>query len=341
MENMIAKEKLVQDYLNQGDKKAAVELLFDLAVACAKEKNFEAAEAMRSRIFEVDPMALGEILRSGEILEEEKRQTIDRSHREIWAKLYDGLSVEEGNALYFASTKAAYEAGETIFEQGEWKPRLYFINRGRAKIVYFRDGKDFFLKDVEAGQFAGEDAFFSLAICTTTMIAQSSVEVRCLDANVLKVWKTACPALESKLQSFVSGAERISDLLKAREMDRRCLRRISLGGKATALLINSSGDSVGKPFKVDLCDISRGGVCFMVRIGKRETAGRLLGNRLCLNFHPQTESSQTTTQCGTIVGVQFHPFEDCTVNAKFDALLPEGLIEQLGKPAPPPQDLDF
>src|SRR5208283_3097270 len=136
---------LLQNYLDKGNKEAAIKLLFELAVDCAKEKNFEAAESMRSRIFEIDAMALNEIIRSGEIIEEEKSLTIDRGHREIWAKLYDSLSVEEANALYFACKKASYQAEEKIFQQDEWKPRLYFINSGRARIVYFQDGKEVFL----------------------------------------------------------------------------------------------------------------------------------------------------------------------------------------------------
>ena len=116
---------------------------------------------MRSRIFEIDDMALGEIIRSGEIIEEEKNQSIDGNHREIWAGLYDSLSTEEANALYFAFTKAVYESGETIFHLGDRKPRLYFFNSGRAKIVYYQEGREVLLKTVNPGEFAGEDTFFS------------------------------------------------------------------------------------------------------------------------------------------------------------------------------------
>ncbi|MGA3117536.1 MAG: cyclic nucleotide-binding domain-containing protein [Syntrophobacteraceae bacterium] len=342
MKNMIEKEELLQNYLDQGNKEAAIKLLFELAVDCAKEKNFEAAESMRSRIFEIDAMALNEIIRSGEIIEEEKSLTIDRGHREIWAKLYDSLSVEEANALYFACKKASYQAEEKIFQQDEWKPRLYFINSGRARIVYFQDGKEVFLKAVEAGELAGEDTFFSLSICTTIMIAQYRTEVSYLDSDILRVWKTGCPVLESKLRSFASSVKKIADLLKARKMDRRHLKRVHPGGKAIALLMNPSEQPVGKPFKVDLCDISRGGICFLVKITKRETGSLLLGKRLFISYlHPMMDSSRTIKQIGTIVAVGFHPFEDCTVNVKFDALLPRELIEQLEKLSPPSRDFDF
>jgi CRP-like cAMP-binding protein len=338
---MIEKEEVVQQYLDQGNKEAAIKLLFDLAVDRAKAKDFEAAEALRSRIFEIDSMALKEIIRSGEIIEEEKNLAIDRSHREIWAKLYDSLSVEEANVLYFACKKASYQAEEKIFQQDEWKPRLYFINSGRARIVYFLDGKEVFLKAVETGELAGEDTFFCLSLCTTTMIAQYKTEVSYLDSDILRQWSTSCPVLESKLQSFASSAEKIADLLKARKMDRRRLIRLNPGGKAIAFLMNTSGQPVGKPFKVELCDISRGGVSFFVRISKRETASMLLGKKLCISYlHPLVDSSYTIKQSGTILAVGFHPF-DCTVSVKFDALLPEAQIEQLENRCPPSRDSDY
>jgi CRP-like cAMP-binding protein len=342
MEKLSEIEKLVQNHLDRGDKEAAIKQLFEFIVVCARQKNFEAAEALRSRIFDIDAMALGEIIRSGEIIEEEKSQVIDRSHREIWSELYGNLSVEEANALYFGLTTITCQAGETIFEQGSWKPRLYFVNSGRAKIVFLQNGKEFYLKDVGAGQFAGEDTFFSLTVCTTTMIAQSRTDVSFLDSDIPNVWKTGCPALESKLRSFVSKGEKVSELLKAKEMDRRSSRRVNIVGKATALLTGPSETPEGKPFKVDLNDISRGGVCLMVRITRKETAGLLLGKRLCISIlGPQTDSSQTIAQCGTVVGIQFHPFEDCTVNVKFDSLLSEAEIRKLEKLSSPAQYFDF
>jgi len=342
MENMSEKEQLVENYLDQGNKETAIKLLFELVVDYAKGKNFEAAEAMRSRIFEIDAMALSEIIRSGEIIEEEKSRTINRGHREIWAKLYGSLSTEEANTLYFACKKATYQAEEKIFQQGEWKPRLYFINSGRARIVYFLDGKEVFLKAVETGELAGEDTFFSISVLTTTMIAQQRTEVSYLDSDILDVWRTASPVLESKLQSFASSAEKIEDLLKARKMDRRRLKRVNPGGKAIALLMSTSEQPVGKPFKTDLCDISRGGICLSVKITKRETGSLLLGKRLCISYvHPLMDSSHTIKQSGTVVAVCFHPFEDCTVSVKFDALVPEALIKQLEKLSLPSMDSDL
>ncbi len=338
---MIEKQKLVQDHVDRGNKRAAIELLFALVIECAEAGNFEEAEAMRSRIVALDPMAFGEIIRSGEILEREKNRHIDPGHRQLWAPLYDVLGLEEANALYFGSRKASYEAGETIFEQGDWKPRLYLIDSGRANIIYFQDGVALFLKSVEAGQFAGEDVFFPLAVCTTSMIARSRMEVRHLDADLLKGWRSLHPELESKLLAFVGNVESTSQLLKSREMDRRRMRRIFLGGKATASLLSMAGKPLGNPFRVDLCDISRGGVCFMMRISGRDAARQLLGNRLGISYFEPGDCSRNLEKSGMVVGVQFHPFDDCTVNLKFDELLPESVLKLLAQPPAPAPELDF
>lgn len=328
---MVDKEKLLQDHIGRGNIQAAIELLFKLAVDSAKAGDFESAQSMRSRIVALDPMAFREIIRLGEIIEEEKARKIEPTHRQTWIRLYEALSLEEANALYFESQKAIYEAGETAFKQGEWKPRLYLLDSGRASITYCRDGGEFLLKTIEAGQFAGEDVFFSSAVCTTSMIAQSRLEVRYLDAEVLKGWKCVHPALESKLFGFVSRVESTSELLKAREMDRRSMDRVNVGGKATVVLIGLADAPAVDSFVVDLCDISRGGVCFLGRFSK-SAAGWLLGNRLCIRCSDlKSGPLQNFEQFGTIVGVQFHSFDDCTINVKFDRLLSESQVELLGK----------
>jgi CRP-like cAMP-binding protein len=340
MGKAVEKERLVREYLDHGDKEAAIKLLFELVVLHAGAKDFEAAEAARARIFDIDSMALGEIVGAGDIIEEEKYRNIDKMHRDIWAKLYQDLSNVEANALYFALKKAVFQAGETIFRQGEFRPRLYFIESGRVKIVYFKDGNEILLKNVESGRLAGEDTFFLTTLCTTTMVALSRTELSYLDSDILRTWTSSAPLLESKLQSFASKTDKIPDLLKAKAADRRILKRILLTGKAAAHLMNQSGNQIGKPFKVNMCDISRGGAAFYVRIPKRETADLLLGKKIHIGFiPPQLGPSHMVEQDGTIVALRFNPFEDCTISVKFDSLLPEPLIGDLERTSTPPQAL--
>ncbi len=330
MENLAEKNRLVQTFLDQGNKSAAIKTLFELALQCARNNNFEEAEAIRARIYDIDSLAVSEIVRCGEIIEHEKEQAIDRRHRGIWARLYDGLSVEEANALYFSCTKATYRTGETIFEQGQWGPRLYFINSGRAGIAHFDGNGQTLLKTLERGDVAGRDAFFSFTICTTSLIARTDVELSYLDSEVLKTWKTTHPVLESKLESFTGEAENIGDVLKAMKVDRRGLKRIGLTAKASISLLGQSEKPTGTSFKVDACDLSRGGAFLMARMPNKAAAGRLLGKRVLITyFHPSKDSTKEVKINGTVVAVRLRPFGDCAVNVKFDSLWPEELINKI------------
>ena len=84
MNNLLRYEELVDQHVRHDNKEAAVELLFDLILRHAREKNFEKAEALRERLFEVDPMSLTEIIKSAEIIEEEKNESIDPDHLNVW-----------------------------------------------------------------------------------------------------------------------------------------------------------------------------------------------------------------------------------------------------------------
>jgi hypothetical protein len=331
MENMNQQEELIRKYLEQNNKEAAIKLILNLLAACAKERNFSAAEALRDRIIEIDPMALTEIIRSAEIIEEEKSGAIDKDHREIWTRLYKILAGEEVNAFYFSLKHRVYDRYETICSQGDWSKRLFFVNSGRLKIVYLMGGREVLLKTVEVGEIAGEDTFFSNTVCTTSIIALSRVELSYLEADVLKEWKEAYPVLESKLLDFASKSEKIKDLLKARELDRRSLKRVYVSGKGTVRLISAGGNPIGKPFRVDVSDISEGGMCFLVHLSKRETASLLLGQKVDVSYlHPKLDPNWTINQRGIIVGVRFHPFEDCAINVKFDDLISAKLVDELG-----------
>jgi len=84
-------EKLIEQYLMDNNTTAAVQLLVKLIEKSAKEKQFDQAESLRERLFEVDAMALNEIVKTGEIIEAEKNSAIDKNHLNTWADLYAKL----------------------------------------------------------------------------------------------------------------------------------------------------------------------------------------------------------------------------------------------------------
>lgn len=332
MDSVVEQEKLIQKYIDEDNREAAVKLLFKLVKACARAKDFRSAEALRERIFEVDSLALPEIIRSGEIIEQEKNQSIDKTHKEIWAELYQKLTVEEANALYFALDTVSCSQDQMVYTQGEHRPRLYFVNSGRLKVYYLKHGREVLLKVLGRGQIAGEDTFFCNSVCTTSMIALGTAEISYLDSKVLQQWKTEFPVLESKLGDFASKFKKITDLIQERELDRRSMKRVNVAGLGEAYLLDAAGVPIGKPFKVEVADVSRGGIAFYVRITKRETASLLLGQKINVKYlHPLVNASKAIDRSGTVVAVRFHPLEDCSVSVKFDSPIDEKLIDEFGR----------
>ncbi|MEN6439523.1 MAG: cyclic nucleotide-binding domain-containing protein [Syntrophobacter sp.] len=341
MKSRQQQEVLISQCLREDNKTEAVRLLLEVIASCAKERDFKAAEAFQQRIYEISPMALNEIIRAAEIIDEEKNRAIDKEHRRIWSELYDLLNADESNAFYYSLKHAKYGPDEVIFAQGSNNPRLFLLNRGRAKLVYSINNTEIFLKVLSPGEIAGEETFFSNTVFTTTFITHGDVELSYLDVEARRHWEKEYPVLESKLQEFASKSEKVWDMLQKRQLDRRTHKRLNVYGKGTAQLLTSSGDPLGKPFYMDVCDVSRGGICFFCRIGKREAAHHLLGRRFRINYAPpQMPSAKGISQVCVIVAIRFHHFADCSVHARFENLLDDGIMDDLNRLPPPAQFLD-
>ncbi len=330
MDDLSRQEKLVQQYIKDDNKESAVKLLFDLIVKYAKRKDFIKAEALREKFYEVDPMALTEIVRSGEIIEEEKSESIDQNYLDIWSGLFDLLGDEEGNAVYYAMKEVTYDAGQEIFKQGERNSNLYFINKGQVKLVYSQGGREILLKTLGSGDIVGEDTFFSDTVCTTSMVALSRTKLNYIEKDVLLKWKDKFPSLESRLREYCLKLSKVHDLLKKKNLDRRNQKRVKVSGKGIIQLLNASGNPLGRAFKGELSDISVGGLSFIIRITKKETASLLLGRRLNIKFVlPVKGGKQKINQDGTVIGVLSYPFDDYSIHIRFDDTLSGRLVGKI------------
>jgi CRP-like cAMP-binding protein len=323
-------EKLVEQHIQKGDTAAAVELLYKMIVYCARQKNFSKAEKLRDRLMEVDSMALDEIINSQEIIDEEKEQSLDPIHKEIWARLYETLSTEEKNAIYFSMQDTTYKINEPIFSQGDLNPTLYFINQGQVKIIYTDKNGDVLLNTLGPGQIAGQDNFFSNTVCTTSAVALTNVNLRSLEKKALLGMEGEFPNLKHKLHTYCDNFQNVAEMINKKKMDRRIQRRVKISGTGLFNLLNQAGEPIAKSFKGELSDISIGGLAFEIRISKEETARLLLGRKINAYFkfsktHPPIEIERN----GTIVGVYPYPFEDYSIHVKFDKIFDRTLIDTI------------
>ena len=322
MTNMNESEKKVEQLIAKGDSDAAVKLLYEMIIQNAREKKFPEAEKLRERLLEVDSMALNEIVSSAEIIEEEKTQALDSIHLEIWSKLYDTLSTEEKNTLFFAMKEITLDSNKPVYVQGKMNSNLYFINSGELKEIYKQKEGVVLLNSLGSRQIAGQDNFFSNSVCTTTLVTASRVKMNYLEKVALAGWEKEFPNLEHQLDTFCKGFPGPTELLKQKQMDRRVIKRVKISGIGQINILNKAGVPMAKSFRGELTDISVGGLSFEIRISKKETARLLLGRRINVKYtFSQSHPAINIDQYGIIVGVYAHPFEDYSVHVTFDKML--------------------
>ena len=330
MNDTSREEQLVEEYIQDGDLEAAVKLLYGLIVKLARQKQFSKAEALREKLLETDPMALSEIIKTAEIIEEEKIVSMDKTHRELWAKFYDTLTTEEASILYYAMKQSAYEPNQVVFQQGTLHSRLYFVDHGDLKLICRERDRETFLGKIGPGNIIGEDLFFSNSVCTLSLVTISTAKVHYLEKTCLSEWEKQHPGLVAKLQEFAKKLNQAQTFLKNYQFDRRHQQRYRVSGKCQIQIVNSSGEPVGRPFYGGLSDVSVGGLAFLARITKKETARMLLGRRLRIIFDLPVESLKEALELeATIVAVRDYAFEDCSIHVKFRRPLSQELLDRL------------
>jgi CRP-like cAMP-binding protein len=249
----------------------------------------------------------------------------------IWSEIYSTLTDEEANALYYAMRPATYDVEESIFVQGKHNSKLYFIRQGRVKLVWSPVGREVLLETLGPGKILGEDTFFGYTVCTTSVIALSRAELDYIEKDVLNKWRDEFPGLESRLRKYCLGLRKTEDLLKKKGLDRRGMRRVNLSGKARVQLLDASGGPLGTSFKVDLSNISIGGLAFIARISKWDTDRLLLGRNLNVQFFvTEGGTKEKIDQSGTIVGIRPLPFHDYCIHVRFDKMLSGKLAKAIG-----------
>ena len=317
MDDLAKLETQAEQYASDGDTQAAVQCFCDLVAHHAKAKNFPKAEAMRERLMAVDDMALTEIIKTAEIIEAEKSEAIDPDQIDAFKTLYDTLTEEETNALYFALQPLTLEAGEVLYRQGDTNTRLYFIQRGHLKLYFSREGKDNLITTLEQGDIAGQDSFFAATICTTSLAVQSLAELQVIDRDHAAKWKETLPSLEAKLQKFCDTQD-VGKLVTNKGLERRQDRRIKVEGLVVAQVMDTEQRFLGKPFRGDMGDISNTGLSFYIKATDK-SARMLLGRKLNVKSTLEVGGKkQRVERTGVTVAVTPLFFGDFAIHIKFD-----------------------
>lgn len=321
-DTLTLREEQIFQLVAKGNKDVAKKQLFDLVVACARKKDFFNAERLRERIYEIDPMALMEIIQSGDIIEEEKSGAISKDHLEIWTKLLTVLSTEEFNSLYHEMEERSYKPEETIVAQGAKNDELFFINHGSVRASYMGGDKELFLKNMGSGEIAGEN-FFNASVWTVSLTAQQQTSISVLKREKLVRLEQRIPGIESKLIDYYNRSSDIYAAMKKKGMDRRTHERFKVEGKIQLQIVDDK-DRILSSFRGELTDISQGGLSFFIRITKKENSRLLLGRSIKAGI--PVRGGQDMVLRGTVIGVQAFDLvlSDYSVHVKFKNELTRG-----------------
>ena len=333
-------EKLVDVYIEENNQEKAVKLLCELITVYALEKNFIKAEELRDKLYRVAPFALNEIIKAAEIIAEEKGKSMDPSHLELWADLYEPLTPDETIELYYSMNELILKPGQVVFKHGQHNSNLYFVQEGFLKLSYDPvDQEEIILKELSAGEIVNMTSFFSQTICTHTLVAATETKLTYLEKDIQTKWKAGFPGIEGKLNRFCHRkGTTLDDLVQKVELDLRTHTRVKATSTATVQLLDDSGQPLRKTFKVSLLDISAGGVGFTVELSRKEQADRLLDRFLILeNEFQASTGKQKIVQKGQIVAVNLLPFGKASVHVRFQTPIDEEVIEAIeGSTSPLP-----
>ncbi len=310
-------EQSVEEYIAHGDLEKAGGKLFSNAVNAARNKDFTTAELLRDKLLDVNPLALTEVIKLGEIIEEEKSSTINNHHLSVWSGLYEKMNTEEFNALYYVMRHESYSADETIVRAGENDASLYFVNSGSVTLSCQCGEKESFLKRLQPGEVIGVGPFFSVSVWTVSMTAQTASQIHVLSRRKFLELSKKHPKIGKKLEIFCNKYDTVPELLKMSGTDRRESARYSIAVKVNNILLDPYGNAGKRSFRGELIDISKGGLCFSIKISSKENARLLLGRQIVTEI---TLGDGTILKCfGVIVGVKFYEtdVQDFSVHVKF------------------------
>ena len=291
-----------------------------------RQRMFQYAERLRDLLIEIDPMALNDIIRTAEMIENEKIAAIDKNHLSVWSAMVEVLGLHEFLTLYYSLEHKRFAKGEILVNQGSRDAVLYFVNSGRVDLFFQEKGKDVLIKTVGAGEILGAGTIFEASTWTFT-VRSLGAEVSLLKPDSLQKWQKDYPGLESKLSDFCVRFKVPHESFRKMGRDRRVFQRVQIAGRVEMVLLEGKGTRIGA--KGDLFDISAGGVSFSLRISQKNNARLLFGRKVGLSLTSAGSSRLSIT--GVILALRSQPAigNEYSVSVQFNRQLTQKELKDL------------
>lgn len=311
------------------DKSQIVSRLLGEIEAASRARNFTLAEELHENLVATDPMALREIIKASGIIEDEKTAGIDQVHLALWGKLYDSLSDEERNCLYYSMKRHVLKPKTMILTHGQVNSRLFLIERGQITIFFKKDGKSHVLAQLGPGDILGEYTFSTISLCSASAITHTEVQLMCLESKAADGWEDKYPGLYGKLIDFCMKEGKVDEILRNKKLEKRTHQRLPAAGRVKATLLTKEGSKSDVIFGGGLSDISVSGACFSMRCSKKSTARALLARYLLLVIAGDQEQNPATISIvSRVVGVSFHLYGDFSVHVHFNKVLADDAVRR-------------
>lgn len=290
--------------LRQNKKDQALSTLLELITTSAKKRNFQKAEELRDWLIEIDAMALNQIIRSADIIEEEKKASISKQHLGTWKQLIHAVSAEAFSAIFHSSSLRKYGNGDEIVKQGDIQSTLYFVNSGKVLIhAKFKERSES-ITTLEEGSVFGVDTFFEVSVWTVSAKSLGAELIE-LPYSPFSKLRENYPALEAKLQDYCKQFQSTKRFFDRTRKNRRKYPRKAGSNRVTFVPLNDNGSESGKNAKGDLLDISQGGLSLSFHASQKQAAADLLAKNVNIAIQCGL-STQTVKRTGTVKAIGGH-----------------------------------
>lgn len=324
-------ERKIKALLETGQTEKAVELLFDLAISSARQKDFLNAEAYRDRLYEIDNLALSKIIKVNEAIDNGKTNAFTPEFRQLWSPFFEGLTAEEASAFFFTLQGQTLESEKVILTQGDPNERLYLVRSGRLKAVYSDNEKELLIYTLGRGDFFGHDTFFSPNVCTASVKTLTKASLGFIDRQTLDNMPDRLTTLVSNLKKVCDSGISTFDRINRKGMDRRSFKRIKFNTKVSYQLLPSEHQkTMQRSVTAELWDISKGGLSFYFRSKSSDSVKRLIGRKISVRIKLNDEDrARVIVAKGTVQGIGSHPMDEYSVHVKFERRFNDASIKTI------------
>lgn len=323
-------EKLIQ-----GKSEAEIiKAFYNGIVRYAGRKDFVRAEQLRATMMEIVPNAVAEIVKAGEIIENEKTAAMDFEKIKPWASLFNKFTPAEAVAFYYLLKTMTARTHQRVFQQGDCDNRLYFIESGKLKLSCFdkQVKKNVVVANLAKGDICGVETFFTHTTHTTTLIVTENAAFSYVEKKSYQQILVDHPGIDAKLVQFCEMHQKKLTIQTGDGLFRREHPRFQTALTGKIQRIDQKGNLLETVTPVTVADISMGGLgCTAANLGVGEAAN-LHQSMVQVSFsYHKYDIVHEMTKVAEVVSVRFLPFGESSIHLRFKSPIDEHRVHEIAR----------